>query len=208
MGLQRSLKGAGYEVNFHQEITANSAQKVLEKNPDFVLIDLEVNDSGGIDFCYQLKKENDAQFFVVVFSKHDEDYIQVEAFKAGADDYIIKPINPRVFLKRLQALLKRINKTAIQQPKFLNYRNLEVDRDRYKVIKDGVELSLPRKEFEIMFLLISYPQRIFTREEIFLKVWQSEASNQRIIDVHIRKIRERLGKSVIKTVKGIGYQLS
>ena len=126
MGLQRSLKGAGYEVNFHQEITANSAQKVLEKNPDFVLIDLEVNDSGGIDFCYQLKKENDAQFFVVVFSKHDEDYIQVEAFKAGADDYIIKPINPRVFLKRLQALLKRINKTAIQQPKFLNYRNLEV----------------------------------------------------------------------------------
>lgn len=206
--LKRIFKRAGFEVIINTDVTDENLREVLNNQPEVVLIDLAINNFGGIDFCYQLKKEHAGSMFVIVFSDEQEDYIQVEAFKAGADDYIIKPISPRVILKRVEAMLRRATKSKDTQPKFLTYQNLEVDRDRYKVIQNGKELNFPRKEFEILFLLVSYPQKIFTREEIFQKVWRSKASNQRIIDVHIRKIRERIGKSSIKTIKGVGYQLS
>lgn len=204
------LKKEGFIVLAYTHVNENSINAVYKSNPDIVLLDLEIFNSDGIELCYKLKKENALNTFVVLFSEQFDDYIQIEAFKAGADDYVVRPINPRVFVKKMNALLSRKPKnTNTSKAKLLSYNKLVIDRESYVVYLNNEKFSLPRKEFEMLFLLINEPQKAFSREEIYKQVWDKESlKNGRIIDVHIRKIREKIGQNIIKTIKGVGYQLA
>lgn len=204
------LQKEGFDVYIYSAVNENSINSIYKDHPDIILVDMEINNSDGIELCYQLKKENALNSYIVVYTDHEEEYIQIEAFKAGADDYIIKPINPRLLIKRLNALLKRkpLNLKK-KKPTIVSFSKLKIDRESYMVIYEDKEISLPRKEFEILYLLINTPQKVFSREEIFNKVWKkSNCDNTRIIDVHVRKIREKVHEDIINTVKGVGYQLS
>ncbi len=200
------LEKEGFCVKTYKDINEHSLQHICQNQPDVVLLDLDLKNSDGIELCHQFKSEHKLSSFVVLYTKHQEDYIQVEAFKAGADAYIVKPINSKLFVRRIEALLKR--KGAKKPTQKLTYKDLEIDRETYRVLRLEHEIILPRKEFEILYLLASFPQKIFTREDIFLKVWKNgnTSKNNRIIDVHIRKIREKVDQNIIKTIKGLGYQ--
>lgn len=205
------FKNKGYDVNTYSEVNETNINNIYKTDPDIILLDLDLDNSDGIELCHQLKSENVLNSLVVFFAKHSEDYIQIEAFKAGADDYIITPINPRLLLKKIGALLKRKPKQPQKddRAKIVSYNRLKVDRESYLVINEGRSISLPRKEFEMLYLFINTPKKVFSREEIFQKVWkENDCLNIRIIDVHIRKIREKIGENVIKTIKGVGYQLA
>jgi two-component system alkaline phosphatase synthesis response regulator PhoP len=200
----------GFNVTLFHEVKDSTVNQLIDIEPRLVLLDVEINNADGIDFCNQLKQESEINSFVVFFTKHEEEYVQVEAYKAGADDYIIKPISPRLLAKRIQALLRR-SRTIESPPRIkgIKHNKLKIDRESYSVIKGKSRYSLPRKEFEILFLLANHPKKTFTREEILSQVWNdSNKKNTRVIDVHIRKIRERIGQKIIKTIKGVGYQLA
>jgi len=204
------FKDKGFNVSTYTTVNEQTINSIYKNHPDIILLDLDIENSDGIELCYQLKSENALNSFIVLFTSHQEEYIQIEAFKAGADDYIIKPINPRILLKRVKALLKRkplnLKKT---KPKILSFNQLKIDRESYLIFNEGISYSLPRKEFEMLYLFINFPQKVFTREEIFTRVWkEKKCMNTRIIDVHIRKIREKIGENIIHTVKGVGYQLA
>jgi two-component system alkaline phosphatase synthesis response regulator PhoP len=200
----------GFIVDTNSSAGEPEVNRLYSTNPDIILLDLEIINTDGIELCYRLTTENALNAFVVMFSARFEDYVQVEAFKAGADAFIELPINPRVFQKKILALLKRKPQNRIDSvPKILSYKNLKIDRNRYLIVIDSDEISLPRKEFEMLYLLLKNPQKVFSRAEIYQQVWNKIASNnERIIDVHIRKIREKIGEKLIKTVKGVGYQLA
>jgi len=207
---KKLLKNEGFEVFTYSVVNEKNINNIYKNHPDIILLDLMIENSDGIELCHQLKAENALNSFIVLYTSHKEEYIQIEAFKAGADDYILKPINPRILVKRIKALLKRkpLN-LSISKPKILSYNNLKIDRESYLIYNDGESFSLPRKEFEMLYLLINKPQKVFSREEIFKKVWKEDnCVNTRIIDVHIRKIREKIGEKTINTVKGVGYQLA
>ncbi len=211
LNLSKSIfENEGFNVNIFKEVNEQSINTIYKNNPDIVLLDIDVKNSDGIELCHQLKNESNISSYVVLYTKHQEEYIQVEAFKAGADDYIIKPINNRLFLKRIEALLKRKpNEKKKHLGNKLIYKDLEIDRESYTIVKSDNEIVLPRKEFEMLCLLVKNPKKVFSREELFEKIWnRPSASNNRIIDVHIRKIREHVGDKIIKTIKGVGYQLS
>lgn len=207
---QKVFQIEGFDVYTYSVVNEKTVNSIYKNHPDIILLDLDIENSDGIELCHQLKTENALNSFIVLFTSHQEEYIQIEAFKAGADDYIIKPINPRILVKRIKALLKRKPLNPKQsKPKILSYNQLKIDRESYLVYNDGQSFTLPRKEFEMLFLLINTPQKVFSREEIFQKVWkESKSMNIRIIDVHIRKIREKIGDNIINTVKGVGYQLA
>lgn len=176
--------------------------------PDFILLDIVLPDSDGIELCSELRANNKLKNSLIVFyTNRNEDYSQIAAFKAGADDYIIKPTRSKILTSRIRALLKRLP-GRIQLTVEPNQSNLVIDRERYLVIKNGEEIIFPRKEFELLALLYSSPRKVFTRQEISSYIWGYElVAKNRTIDVHIRKLREKLGDSHIKTVKGIGYSL-
>jgi len=209
--LNNLFQKEGFSVSTYSVVNENNINNIYKNHPDIILLDLEIGNSDGIELCYQLKKQKSLDSLIVLFTKYEEEYIQIEAFKVGADDYIVKPINPRLLLKKIDALLrrkpsKRLNTT---KAKILSHNNLQIDRDSYLVTHNGEEISLPRKEFEILYILINTPQKVFSRDEIYKKVWKnSSLANTRIIDVHIRKIREKVGQKIINTVKGVGYQLA
>jgi len=204
------LLKSGFKVNTYCCVTEKNINLIYKNNPDLILLDLNISNSDGIEFCHQLKSENKLSSFVVLFTNHQEEYIQIEAFKAGADDYIIRPVNSMVLVKKINTLLKRKSlNTKIQNPKIITYNQLKIDRESYLVFYNNKPLSLPKKQFEILYLLLQTPQKIFTREEILNLIWQEQNKiNTRIIDVHIRKIREKIGGNIIKTIKGLGYQLA
>ena len=200
---------SGFSVLTFSIASEENIYTTYKNAPDVVLLDLDIDGSDGIELCLRLKSEHLFNGFVALFSEQEEDYIQVEAFKAGADDYIFRPINSRVLIKRLRALINRKSEnTALDKLKLLSHKGLKINRERYLVLKDNKEVILPRKEFEMLHLLLSEPQRVFSREEIYKDVWKKEENkNERIIDVHIRKIREKIGGGFIKTVKGVGYRM-
>lgn len=200
----------GFSVSTFSNFTELFFKEIYEKQPEVIFLDLEIENSDGIELCHQLKLENEISSYVVLYTTHREDYIQVEAFNAGADDYIIRPINSRLLLKKINALLKRKAIHPVQnKSQIIAHNNLKVDRESYLVFNEGREIYLPKKEFEMLFLLIKTPQKAFSREEIFRQVWKDEnCINTRIIDVYIRKIREQTGQNTIKTIKGVGYQLA
>ena len=181
-------------------------QVAKKVSPHIIILDLMMPKLDGIETCRELRQMPEFKNTIIAFlTARDEDYSQIAGFEVGADDYITKPIKPRVFISRIRALLRRME-TDNGHAK-LKVGDIEIDRERYLVVKGGKEISLPRKEFELMNLLVSKPGRVFKREEILSKVWGNDTIvGDRTIDVHIRKIRQKLGVDCITTVKGVGYK--
>ena len=181
-------------------------QMAKKMNPHLIILDLMMPKMDGIETCRELRNMPEFKNTIITFlTARDEDYSQIAGFEVGADDYITKPIKPRVFISRIKALLRRLESN--ENSSKLQVGDIEIDRERYIVIKSGQEISLPRKEFELMNLLVSKPGRVFKREEILSKVWGNDTIvGDRTIDVHIRKLREKIGDDYFKTIKGIGYK--
>ena len=201
-----NLEKEGYEVH-----TASDGRKGLDIarkiQPDLVLLDVMMPEMDGMETCREMREDPKLKNVMIAFlTARGEDYSQVAGFDAGADDYIQKPIKTRILISRVKALLRRsiteTPVTAAERP-----AGISIDKDRYLVYKDGEELSLPKKEFELLALLISVPGRVFTRDTILNKVWGNDVIvGDRTIDVHIRKLREKLGDESFKTIKGVGYK--
>jgi two-component system alkaline phosphatase synthesis response regulator PhoP len=200
-----NLEQKGYQI-----FTASDgleAIKIAEKKiPHLIIMDVMMPNLDGIEACERLRQDNRFNDTIIMFlTARGEDYSYVAAFDAGADDYVTKPIKPKVLLSKVKGLLRRFEeKEDIQN--LIAFNHLVIDRDAYKIIKKGKELSLPRKEFELIYLLASKPGKVFTREKIMDKVWGGDIVGDRTIDVHIRKLREKIGEHYIKTIKGIGYK--
>jgi len=201
-----NLEQKGYQI-----CTASDglqAIKMAEKEqPHLIIMDVMMPNLDGIEACERLRQDSRFSETIIMFlTARGEDYSYVAAFDAGADDYVTKPIKPKVLLSKVKGLLRRFdnNKTSQNQ---LIFDQLIIDREAYKVIYQGDELSLPRKEFELLYLLASIPGKVFKRETIMEKVWGGDVVvGDRTIDVHIRKLREKIGNNYFKTVKGIGYK--
>lgn len=205
--VELALKTEGFSIIS----SANSREAIklaVEELPQLVLVDLLMPELDGIDICIELRHKPELENTLIVFhTERNEDYSQIAAFNAGADDYIIKPVKARVLVSRLKALLKRHNNHQVEIDK-KQLTGLTIDRERYLIFLEGEEIVLPRKEFELLSLLSSSPRKVFTRKEISQLIWGYEIySKNRTIDVHIRKLREKLGDRYIKTIKGIGYSL-
>ena len=162
----------------------------------------------GMEACEQIRLVPELQNVIITFlSARNEDYSQVAGFEAGADDYIAKPIKPKILVSKVKGLLRRL-KDQKEGSATLNVAGLEINREEYKVVHEGRELVLPRKEFELLYLLASKPGKVFKREEILDSVWGNEVVvGGRTIDVHIRKLREKMGDDLFTTIKGVGYKL-
>lgn len=203
--LTYNLKKEGYAV-----FTASGGKEALEisakEKPDLVLLDVMMPGLDGMEVCARMRQMKGMDKTIIAFlTARSEDYSHIAGFDAGADDYINKPIRPRVLMSRIKALLKRI--PSAEDSKVLDLGGIKIDRDSYLIYKDGNDISLPRKEFELLSLLASKPGKVFAREEIMNKVWGDEVVvGDRTIDVHVRKLREKIGEDYIKTVKGVGYK--
>jgi two-component system alkaline phosphatase synthesis response regulator PhoP len=203
--MEYNLKKEGYQT-FVAHNGKEGIQQAIKNHPDLIILDIMMPVMDGIETCRQLRELKDFKNTVIAFlTARNEDYSQIAGFEVGADDYINKPIKPRILLSRIKALLRRnVDQTAETS---LKIGDIEINRESYTVSKSGVVLSFPRKEFELLSLLTSRPGKVFTREDILNSVWGEDiVVGDRTIDVHIRKIREKLGDENIKTIKGIGYK--
>ncbi len=203
-----NLKKEGYKV-----LTANNGAdglKVAKKEkPQLILLDVMMPGMDGIETCDQLRKVPELENTLIAFlTARGEDYSQVAGFDAGADDYITKPIKPKVLVSRIKALLRRYGQTQpADTDSLLEFGDLTIDLEKYQVRLNEDTLDLPRKEFELLTLLTSTPGKVFHRDEILDKIWGNDVIvGGRTIDVHIRKLREKIGDHYIKTVKGVGYK--
>ena len=203
--LQYNLEREGYYV--HTASNGQQAVDLFQKiKPAMIIMDVMMPVMDGIEACYAIRKLTTFPQPIIAFlTSRAEDYSQVAGFEAGADDYISKPIRPRLLISKVEALLRRIKVETVAN-KIIEVGNVKVDRDRYIVVTADNEIQLPKKEFELLELLLSRPQKVFTREEILSTVWGNETIvGERTIDVHIRKLREKLGDDYIRTIKGVGY---
>jgi two-component system alkaline phosphatase synthesis response regulator PhoP len=205
--IESALKAEGFSV--FTTTDSNEAIKLAKKElPQLIILDLLMAELDGIDLCIEFRLDKSLSDTLIVFhTERNEDYSQIAAFNAGADDYIIKPVKPRVLISRIKALLKR--HVIYSDPSVKKeISGLTIDRERYLIFREGEEIVLPRKEFELLSLLATAPRKVFTRKEISELIWGYEIySKNRTIDVHIRKLREKIGDKYIKTIKGIGYSL-
>lgn len=207
--LSYNLKKEGFEV-----ATCTDGQMALdmldEFQPNLIVLDVMMPGMDGIETCENIRSHSKYDHILITFlTARAEDYSQVAGLEAGADDYINKPIKPKVLVSRVKALLRRKGAVASveEQDSSISIADLRIDRERYQVTLDEEPLSLPRKEFEILYLLASKPGKVFNREEIFEKIWGDDVVvGGRTIDVHVRKLREKLGRNYIETVKGVGYK--
>jgi len=202
-----NLKKEGYEIH-----TASNGREAIrlakEVQPHLIILDVMMPEMDGIETCQEIKRLDKLSNTIVIFlTARGEDYSQIAGFDAGADDYVTKPIKPKVLTSRIKALLRRYKEEEEQVEDQVQLKEFIIDKERFIVIKDGDEISLPKKEFELLLLLTSKPNKVFSREEIFSRVWGNNVIvGDRTIDVHVRKIREKLDISNIKTVKGVGYK--
>ncbi len=203
--MEYNLKKEGYQV-FLAKNGAEAIEIAKKQIPHIIILDIMMPVMDGIEACRIMRTVPSLKNTVITFlTARNEDYSQIAGFDVGADDYISKPIKPRVLMSRIKALLRRFSING-SEPGF-KIGNLEIDREQYLVHKNGESLTFPRKEFELLALLTSKPGKVFTREDILSRVWGTDIIvGDRTIDVHIRKIREKLGDDSIKTVKGIGYK--
>ncbi|MGM0934301.1 MAG: response regulator transcription factor [Bacteroidota bacterium] len=201
-----NLKTEGYQV-ITAENGADGVKLAKKHKPQLIILDVMMPEMDGIEACEQIRNIAGLEETIITFlTARGEDYSQMAGFDAGADDYITKPIKPKVLVSKVKALLRRFKEES-GSSNILKIGELVIDRDQYKVIKDGQELVLPRKEFELLSLLTSKPGKVFKREDILDKVWGNEVVvGGRTIDVHIRKLREKIGDDSFKTVKGVGYK--
>jgi len=210
--LSYNLEKEGYKVYTAQN--GVEAIKIAEKKaPHLIILDVMMPEMDGIEACEELRKLPALSNTVIAFlTARGEDYSQIAGFEAGADDYITKPVRPKVLISRVKALLKRTGENTqtpadVADSNIITIGNLMIDKERYLIRIGDVEMILPRKEFELLSLLVSKPGKVFTREEIYSSVWgENVVVGDRTIDVHIRKLREKIGNNHIKTLKGIGYK--
>jgi len=179
----------------------------IKEKPDLIILDVMMPDLDGIETCRVIRETPEMKDVLIAFlTARNEDYSQIAGFDAGADDYINKPIKPRVLVSRVKALLRRAGKTSASEDVLL-VNGFKIDRERYLILKENQEINLPKKEFELIALLASKPGKVFTREDILKSVWGDDVVvGDRTIDVHIRKLREKLGDNYIRTIKGVGYK--
>ncbi len=203
-----NLQKEGYEV-----YTCNNGKDGLAKaratHPHLIILDVMMPEMDGIETCREIRQVPELRNALVIFlTARGEDYSQIAGFDAGADDYVTKPLKPRVLVSRIKALLKRYTPEPGDKTKtVIELEGFTIDRERYAVIREGKEFHLPRKEFELLSLLVSKPNKVFTREEILSSIWGDDVIvGDRTIDVHVRKIREKLPEMNIRTIKGVGYK--
>lgn len=205
--LSYNLEKEGYQV-----FTANNGNegivKAKEIIPDLILLDVMMPEKDGIETCQEMRLIKELQKTLIVFlSARSEEFSQLAGFDAGANDYIVKIIKPKVLISKVNALLQLTTQVA-EQSKLIELGDLVIDKDNFKVTKNGEHFLLPKKEFDLLYLLASNTQKVFKREEILDKVWGNDVIvGERTIDVHIRRLREKLGDNSIQTLKGIGYKL-
>ena len=201
-----NLRREGYRV-FSAANSKDALNTAIEVIPHLIILDVMLPDMDGIDTCMELRKIGSLADTIIVFlTARAEDYSQIAGLEAGGDDYITKPIRPRILLSRIKAWLRRarIEKSSGH---VVSLKDIIIDKDRYLVIKNGMEITLARKEFELLGLLTNKPNKVYTRDEIFTAIWGDDVIvGDRTIDVHIRKLRERTGLENIKTIKGVGYK--
>ena len=201
-----NLKKEGFVV-FTARDGESGLKAAIKERPHLILIDVMMPGMDGVETCDAIRNEKDlADVLIAFLTARSEDYSQVAGFDAGADDYITKPIKPKVLVSRVKALLRRYNQSQSQEDD-LEFGELSIDLQKYRVRIKGKKLDLPRKEFELLSLLSSRPGKVFNRDEILDSIWGNEVVvGGRTIDVHIRKLREKIGDKYIKTVKGVGYK--
>jgi two-component system alkaline phosphatase synthesis response regulator PhoP len=210
---QDILEIVGY--NLSQEgfkiVTASNGKEAVavakKERPHLIIMDVMMPEMDGMEACENIRKIPELSNVIITFlTARSEDYSQVAGFDAGADDYIAKPIKPKLLVSKVKALLRRLKDDTVSSEN-LNVGGIEINREEYKIIMEGREIVLPRKEFELFYLLASKPGKVFKREEILDKVWGNEVIvGGRTIDVHIRKLREKIGEDLFKTIKGVGYK--
>ncbi|RLD60149.1 MAG: DNA-binding response regulator [Bacteroidetes bacterium] len=208
--LSYNLEKEGFKVYTSQN-GEDAIKKTIEKKPQLILMDVMMPEMDGIEACQKIRQMQGFDNIIIAFlTARGEDYSQIAGFEAGADDYITKPIKPKVLISRIKALLKRYKENSPkkeEETKLIIKGKLIIDKEKHLVFIGEKEVNLPRKEFSLLLLLVSKPQKVFTREEIFSKVWGNDIIvGDRTIDVHIRKLREKIGDENIITIKGVGYK--
>lgn len=195
---------------FITKSASNGLEAIKKANkfiPDIILLDVMMPEMDGIEACIKIREIKTLTSTRIIFlSARGEDFTQIAAFDAGADDYISKPVKPKILLKKISSIARRLDRNK-NTSGILDLGEIIIDRESYIVTINNVEKNLPRKEFELLYLLATKPGKLFTREEIMLKVWGTEIFvGDRTIDVHIRKLRKKIGEKYIKTTKGVGYK--
>ncbi len=202
-----NLKNEGYKI-----YTATNGLEAIEKAkkiiPDLIILDVMMPELDGIETCRILKEQEVLQNSIITFfTARSEEFSQLAGYGAGADDYITKPIKPKILLSKVKALLRRNNYNNTNKSNTIITKNLIIDKSSYYVIKNKERISLPRKEFKLLYLLASNEKKVVLREEIMNKVWGTDVIvGNRTIDVHIRKLRKKIGNTFFKTIKGVGYK--
>ena len=205
--LSYNLKKEGYKV-FTASNGEDGVKMVQQIHPSLILMDIMMPKMDGIEACQVIRKDlNISQPIIAFLTSRSEDYSQIAGFEAGADDYITKPVRPRLLISKVESLLRRLNKPASGAKDSTS--SIKIDREKFMVEISGKNLLLPKKEFELLELLASRPGKVYSREQILTIVWGNDTVvGERTIDVHIRKLREKLGDDYIRTIKGIGYTFS
>ena len=202
--LSYNLVQEGYEV-----FTAANGVEALEKakkhNPDLIILDVMMPEMDGMNTCQQIRLDPETKDMIILFlTARSEEYSELAGFTAGADDYVAKPIKPKLLISRIKALLKR-NKIK-QVDDNIHIGDIQIDKEKHLLLYKGQEVHLARKEFHLLYYLMTIPGRVFSREEIIFEIWKDAIVGDRTIDVHVRKIREKIGSHHIKTIKGVGYK--
>jgi two-component system alkaline phosphatase synthesis response regulator PhoP len=208
--LSYSLKKEGFKI-FTASNGEEGVRMAQQVSPSLILLDVMMPVMDGIETCQIIRKDlNITQPIIAFLTSRAEDYSQIAGFEAGADDYITKPIRPRLLISKVESLLRRLEKPIQTQAQSeLKSNHIQIDREKFMVKTNGANLLLPKKEFELLELLASRPGKVYTRDQILTIVWGNETIvGERTIDVHIRKLREKLGDDYIRTIKGVGYTFS
>ena len=205
--LKYNLSNVGYDIYLAND-GLSAIKKAKEIIPNLIIMDIMMPKMDGIQACENLRANEKFNDTIIMFlTARGEDFSHVAAYEAGADDYVTKPVKPKILISKVKGLLRRFKKVNDNDIAIIELNNIIIDKEKYKVYISGNNLDLPRKEFELLYLLASKPDKVFKREKIMENVWGGEVVvGDRTIDVHIRKLREKLGDKYIKTIKGVGYK--
>ncbi len=206
--LHYNLSKEGYEVHTASD-GKQAIQLAKEVTPDLIILDIMMPEMDGVSVCEELRNIEEFKSTLIAFlTARGEDFTQISCYEAGGDDFIVKPIKPKVFISRVKALLKRrTGKIEEDNAHIQSFGELTIDREKVKVFVAEKEVNLVKKEYELLLLLTSKPGKVFTRKEIFSRIWDMDVIvGDRTIDVHVRRLREKIGEELIKTVKGMGYK--
>lgn len=205
--LKYNLSNVGYDIYLAND-GLSAIKKAKEIIPNLIIMDIMMPKMDGIQACENLRANEKFNDTIIMFlTARGEDFSHVAAYEAGADDYVTKPVKPKILISKVKGLLRRFKKVTDNDIAIIELKDIVIDKEKYKVYISGNNLDLPRKEFELLYLLASKPDKVFKREKIMENVWGGEVVvGDRTIDVHIRKLREKLGDKYIKTIKGVGYK--